>query len=110
MSVFTLDKWSEVDYVLNSRRTSSPPTWWVEQIAQASRTWRYRSPVTTVTTGFTPDLSKGFFTIQVKDLLRKSVMQGNELSEDWITAKGCGYPECTSTFEDAHFQLSGGIL
>ena len=39
----------------------------------------------------TPDLSMRSLTIQGKELVRKSVMQVNKLTEDRITAKGCGY-------------------
>jgi hypothetical protein len=56
------------------------------------------------------DMQKGYHIIQGHDFIRKSVFQVNELSEQRITRSGCGYVGCTSTIEDALFQLSGPIL
>ena len=60
----------------------------------------------------TQDMStgKGYFIIQGHIFIRKSVMQVNEISEVLIRNAGCGYSGCTSTLEDALFQLSGQIL
>ena len=60
----------------------------------------------------TQDMStgKGYFIIQGHSFIRKSVMQVNEISEVLIKNTCCGYTGCTSTLEDALYQLSGQIL
>ena len=59
---------------------------------------------------FSEDMLKGYFIIQGHVFIRKSVFQVNELSEQIIRKVGCGFSGCTSTMEDALFQLSGPIL
>ena len=59
---------------------------------------------------YTEDMQKGYFIIQGHLFIRKSVFQVNEISEAVIKNVGCGFVGCTSTIEDALFQLSGQIL
>jgi hypothetical protein len=61
---------------------------------------------------YTQDMStgKGYFIIQGHIFIRKSVMQVNKISEVLIRNASCGYTGCTSTLEDALYQLSGQIL
>ena len=49
----------------------------------------------------TPDMTKGFLTIQGKEFIRKSVSQVIDISEERITTTDCGYEGCVSTLEDA---------
>ena len=55
---------------------------------------------------------KGFFKVAGKDLIRKSVIQVSKMAEatNLIPAKGCCYPDCVSSLEDALYSLEGGIL
>ena len=55
-------------------------------------------------------MTKGFFIIMGNKFIRKSVLQVIDISEDRITTKGCGCPNCVSTLEDALWQFSGPIL
>ena len=55
-------------------------------------------------------MSKGFFTINGKDFIRKSCAQVNDISELGIKAKRCGYEGCDSTLEGALWQLFRPIL
>jgi hypothetical protein len=59
---------------------------------------------------YTEDMQKGYFIIQGHLFIRKSVFQMNEISETVIMKVGCGFAGCTSSIEDALFQLSGQIL
>ena len=55
-------------------------------------------------------MSKVFFSISVKEFMRKSCAQVNYISELRIKTKGCGYDACESTIEDALWQFCGPIL
>jgi hypothetical protein len=59
---------------------------------------------------YTEDMQKGYCIIQGHLFIRKSVFQVNEISETVIKKVGCGFAGCTSSIEDALFQLSGQIL
>ena len=56
------------------------------------------------------DVTKGYFVIQGRDFIRKSMLQVNEISEMRIKAVGCGHAGCESTMEDTLCELSGPIL
>ena len=58
----------------------------------------------------TEDVTKGYFVIQGRDFICKSVLQVNEITERCIKAIGCRYNGCESTVEDALYELSGPIL